>query len=333
MLFNLFKSKKKAPKYDYDLVGCIGKLPQHKEFIKYRTVLPELARLDQWYQAAYNLLSTKFGKDLKTTILPQMPICNYFYYSTSNMLPMAGTIIPSQDQSGRVYPCTIFRMLEHPLAREFNSAIPITYAEFFTALETLQDQILNVPTLTDVFTKIDHLNQTSIAPVRYHILQNTVARLGQISFSSYWSDISAQYPHLQLENFIQAVLNGLNILKQATKTKPWGMRLPLSSSDNCILYQVFWLQLIESMPQTKDMLIQVFWHQQCGEYKPCLTIFFKPMPPEYFGLLVDQTVQHELLFDVVTESRKVINISELAQNAAQDSQLSLLDILDLLQTK
>ena len=121
-----FKRKKREIIYDYDLVGCIGKLPLHAEFIKHHVEIADIAQLDQWYQVAYHQLSRHYGQDLKK-IFQSMPAHHFIYMNYK--LPMIGTLISSSDQSGRVYPFVLFRILENPLAQELKFIISSMYQE------------------------------------------------------------------------------------------------------------------------------------------------------------------------------------------------------------
>ncbi|MCK4609379.1 MAG: type VI secretion system-associated protein TagF, partial [Gammaproteobacteria bacterium] len=127
----MLKLFKRRPKDELicadDLVGCLGKLPMHREFIKHGVVQPELASLDHWYQSAYHQLHQHYGVETKT-LFSQMPLHNYLYLTSKNPKPMLGAIMASSDQSGRIYPFVIFRMATNPLAGELFSAIPIMYS-------------------------------------------------------------------------------------------------------------------------------------------------------------------------------------------------------------
>lgn len=316
-MLSLFKKNNPDNKvYDYDLVGCLGKLPIHREFIKHKLILPELARLDQWYQSAYSSLSHTYGKAIKN-LFSQMPPYHYIYYAHGKMLPMVGMVMASHDQSGRVYPFTIFRTLENPLAQEFHSAIPIIYSAYFNSLQTFADSISQqILTLPQLFTHIATLNKTATQPSRHQILESTVTTLNTITLNNYWQEITTPYPNLQLPAFTQTVLNALNILKTQLPKNSWGIRFPATSNPISI---TFWLQLIETACPKQELLVQVFWNHNSA------TIFFKPMLPEYFASLVDPKTSSPYLFDVIAECKTTERISALAKENHIDK--SLLDVL------
>ncbi|KPJ67632.1 MAG: hypothetical protein AMJ43_03010 [Coxiella sp. DG_40] len=328
-MIKLFKKKqKKGLIYANDLVGCIGKLPVHKEFIKHYVTRPELAHLDQWYQSAFHTLRQNYGNETKI-IFPQMPLHNYIYYIT-NSQPMIGTVIPSHDQSGRIYPYTVFRILENPLAQEFTSAIPEMYADFFNDTTTLCNSCWENKLLPDVFSQIDRLNKTATHILRRDILEITVTSLNKLTLNNYWQNISQQYSDLYLEPFIQAIFNALNIVRETKKKNPWGLRLPLATGNMSNTNIIFWLQLIQSALAKQEIFLQIFWNKESNQHKAALTIFFKPMPASYFTYLVDQHLESNALIDVVKEAKTITNISESVKQITNNINMPLIEVLQKL---
>ncbi len=325
-LFN--KKHKKDLIYADDLVGCIGKLPVHKEFIKHYVTRPELAHLDQWYQSAFHILRHNYGNEIKT-IFSQMPLYNYIYYINNNQ-PMIGAVIPSHDQSGRIYPYVLFRILENPLAQVFTSAIPVMYADYFNAVTTICNSCWENKLLPDVFSQIDRLNKTATHILRREILETTVTSLNKLTLNNFWQNILQQYSNLQLETFIHAIFNIVNIVRETKKKNPWVLRLPLATGNISNTSLIFWLQLIQSALAKQEIFLQIFWNRESTHHKAALTIFFKPMPANYFTYLVDQQLESNELIDIVKEVKTIINISESAKQITSNINLSLMEVLQKL---
>jgi len=320
-MFKLFKKQKKDNLiYANDLVGCVGKLPVHNEFIKHGVIRPELARLDQWYQSAYHILSQKYGNKTKT-IFPQMPLHNYIY---SNQ-PMIGVVAASHDQSGRVYPLVLFRILEHPLAQEFKNAIPIMYQEYFTAARLLCCSSWKNRCLPDVFSEVNSLNKTVSKISRREILETTVNLLNRFTLQDFYQNIAQQYADLSLDKFIQAIFDTVNIIKKA----PIGIRFPLPTGQEINTGLMFWLQLIQSALATQQVFLQIFWNEEAMQHKPALTVFFKPMSADCFSYLVDQSLVSDNLFDVVRSAINTVNISSFIRQITSQINMSLLKLLSI----
>lgn len=328
-MIKLFKKKfKKDLIYANDLVGCIGKLPVHKEFIKHYVTRPELAHLDQWYQSAFHGLRHNYGNETKI-IFAQMPLHNYIYY-INNSHTMIGAVIPSRDQSGRIYPYIVFRILENPLAQEFTSTIPVMYADYFNAVTTICNSCWENKSLPDVFTQIDRLNKTTTHILRRDILETTVTSLSKITLNIYWQNILQQYSDIHLETFIQAIFNVLNIVHETKKKNPWALRLPLATGNIYNTSIIFWLQLIHSALAKQEIFLQIFWNRESNHHNAALTIFFKPMPTNYFTYLVDQHLESNELIDVIKETKAIINISESAKQITSNINISLIEVLQKL---
>jgi type VI secretion system protein ImpM len=328
-VIRLFKKKYKRDLiYANDLVGCIGKLPVHKEFIKHYVTRPKLAHLDQWHQSAFHILRQNYGNEIKT-IFSQMPLHNYIYY-INNSQPMIGAVMPSYDQSGRIYPYIVFRILENPLAQEFISALPMMYADYFNAVTTICNSCWENKLLPDVFSQIDGLNKTATHILRRDILEITVTSLNKLTLNNYWQNISQQYSNLSLESFIQAIFNALNIVHETKGKNPWGLRLPLATGNMSNTNIIFWLQLIQSALAKQEIFLQIFWNRESNHHKAALTIFFKPMPANYFTYLVDQHLESDELSDVVKEAKTITNISESVKQITSNINTPLIEVLQKL---
>lgn len=328
-MIKLFKKEqKKDLVYANDLVGCIGKLPVHKEFIKHYVTRPELAHLDQWYQSAFHILRHNYGNEIKN-VFSQMPLHNYIYYINNNQ-PMIGAVIPGHDQSGRIYPYILFRILENPLAQKFISAIPVMYADYFNAATTICNSCWENKLLPDVFFEVDKLNKTATHILRRDILETTVTSLSKITLNNYWQNVSQQYSDLHLETFIQAISNVLSIINETKKKNPWGLRLPLANGNILNTSIIFWLQLIQSALTNQEIFLQIFWNAETKQHKAALTIFFKPMPASYFTYLVDQHLESDKLIDIVKEAKKITKISEFAKQITNNINISLIEVLQKL---
>jgi type VI secretion system protein ImpM len=315
MVFKLFKKEKRDNLiYANDLVGCIGKLPVHNEFIKHGVIHPELARLDQWYQSAYHIVSQRYGNKAKT-IFSQMPIYNYIY----NNLPMIGTVTASHDQSGRVYPLVLFRILEHPLAHEFKTALPIMYQDYFTKACALSSSSWENQCLPDVFSEINSLNKTVTKISRRELLEVTVNLLKDFTLQDFYQNLAQQYPDLVLDKFIQAIFDAINVIKRV----PIGIRFPLPTGQKINTGLIFWLQLIQSALIDQQVFMQIFWH------KSALTVFFKAMEADCFSYLVDQTLVSDNLFDVVRSAINTVNISNFTRQIISQINMSLLKLLSI----
>ena len=53
------------------------------------------------------------------------------------------------------------------------------------------------------------------------------------------------------------------------------------------------------------------------------------MPANCFSCLVDQQLEDNKLFDVISHSKQIISISNLAKQLANDGNVTMLEVLDL----
>lgn len=228
----MFKKKKKIDEliFDTDLIGCIGKLPIHREFIKHRVTLPEIANLDQWYQNAYHHVSRQYGNEFKN-IFSQMPL-HHFVYTSPERLPMIGTVIASHDQSERAYPFVIFRLLEHPFADEFWSLIPMTYQKFFSMTQEVCNISVSNYSLPDLYKKTNELNQTLTKISRRDVLEMALTPLQKMTLNDFKQMLQTIQPNINFEFFVLTLFQQLQVFKTRVLQNEFvGLRLPIMSGN------------------------------------------------------------------------------------------------------
>lgn len=312
--------------YANDQVGCMGKLPIHLEFIKHGITHAEIANLDQWYQSAYHHLSRQYGNAEVKNLFAQMPRYHFIYTAPRNRLPMAGTLISSQDQSGRIYPFVVFRLLENPVAQEFQSIIPLLYQEYYTATKNLCGLSWENYTLPLLFTEINTFNQTAAAISRRGALETTVQTLKSLKLGDYWHGLIQHHPALSLPAFVTASLHAISGLKtRISTTQPGGLRIPIINSGDAHAVIVFWLQLIDAALAGKEYRAQIFWHLGNTQNKPMLLVHFKAMPPSYFEQIINQQRMVAHTIDILHETKNMTGGAVM--QSSNDLENSLFDTL------
>lgn len=310
-----------------DLVGGIGKLPLHTEFIKHRIVQAEIAQLDQWYQNAYHQLMRQYGNDMKAMFL-RMPLQHFIYTAPAGKFPLIGTSIASQDQSGRAYPFVLFRLIEHPVAHEFQSLVPTLYHEYFLANEALCSSDWRNYTLPDLYDRINRLNQLTTSLSRRSALEISLEGLKTITLADFWQELIGNYPELQPTSFVNAILRLLALIKD-TNLAGNGIRLPIMSGPRAHISVVFWLQLIQSVLPDKQSRLQLFWSTGNAYVPPALLVYHKQLTNAVLSHFIERNSEQTELYDVVLAAQQPQAIADIAQELAAKMDLSLLQALEL----
>lgn len=287
-LFGRKKTNRDAV-YADDLVGCLGKIPAHAEFIKHGIRRAQAAQLDQWYQAAFNEFSRE-SANAKSTFLT-MPSYSFIQFAAHG--PIIGTLGPSQDKSGRAYPFVIFRFIENPLVTEFKASTPLLYQDYFARAHEVYQQNFHGQTVPELFAAVNELRGLNTGLTRRSILETTLASWQRVLFDDYWQSLTQFYPALDAQRFFSRVFDELKDIESLLACYPClAVKFPLASENYSVQGVMFWLQLLRFILKQHDSLIQIFWHRDHAQHHPALTIFVKPIPAELFKQLVipDQTV-------------------------------------------
>lgn len=309
------KQPAKTQIYNNDHVGCIGKLPFHREFIKQGITLPEIAALDQWYQSSYHHLTRRYGAGMKS-IFSTMPLHHFIYTAQPGEKPMIGSLLASHDQIERVYPFLLFRLLENPLAHELQNMLPMLYQDYFNQTEKLCASNWSEYSLPLLFQNVSALSRTVTAFTRRDALENTVQALKNITLSNFIAN----------KKIIVAAIFALKKTKNNHQNSLVnGIRFPLMCGLAAKATAVFWLQLIYAVLPEKYPRLQIFWHGGNVHYDAALLVYFKAMPTNNFYQLMDQNSRDLGLIDILQEADKLDCKEE--HTVLFDSNISLLQAL------
>src|SRR3990167_9496179 len=326
----LYKKKNKIKSYPNDLVGCIGKLPIYTEFIRYHLLLPELMNLDHWYQNAYRSFVSYYKKE-SNKIFKNMASHHFLYTATKNCFPMIGTLFASHDMSNRNYPFIIFRLIENPVAREFQSLIPMFYEDFFKNSSHFLSKSLTIHGLSKIFLEINKLKEYNTYISRRIGLEIVLQKLKQVTLSQYWKNLLPYNSEISFGRLAQTALSVMLKIKKCLRTSSCiGLRLPLSGGEFFLAGIVFWLQLLNTIVCNQQSFQQVFWHLPTENCSPSLMIFFKSLPFDFFLHLINYTYQSDCLFNV--ELLAHYDITPIIDSLQKEDFLSLtlLEVLDKL---
>lgn len=310
-MLKLFSRKPKVVEHVYanDLVGCIGKVPIHREFIKHRVVSAEVANLDQWYQSAFNLASRELNGEFKRQFV-KMPRYSFIYTSPASQQPLIGSIYPSADLSGRCYPCVFFRSIENPVAHEFQMLMPVLYQDYFSATDELFKSAQSNIELPELFQSVNHLNQTVTSLARKQALQVAIDALHDVRIR----DVGIE----NLDQVLTCAITAILSLKHRSDDTLQGLRLPLSGGELYISSVIFWLQILDVLLVDKSNRWQIYWNSAA------LTVYFRPIPPAFFMHLLKEDDTVPGLIDVASKAMQLETIPEQISVLCSDADLSLM---------
>ncbi len=301
-MLNHCKAKIKNIRAVNDPIACFGKLALQAEFIRYRVTPGTMASLDIWIQEGFSRFSRQLDADAASAQLNNIPPI-YYLLGNGHRQPYIGMSTMSHDSCGRHYPLTVNRCLMNPLAKEFQTAIPVALRAFYQSAAQICQTIAAQSSSQDFLENIQQISAISAQLNRREFLTTIVKELSAITWQQFMQGINRYYPTLHetsLVNIVADVLSGAKV--HAQQALPWGMRLPLVEN-KLFLSAAFWLQLIDTVLEAKQWHYQVFWHGPSPSCKPAVTIYFKALPSSYLRQLVDQESKFDNLFCLARYAR------------------------------
>lgn len=258
-------------------VGCFGKLPTHADFINRSSNARELIALDHWIREG---VQQSMAPGRPAPSLPDVTHHMVFPGSDDDRMVL-GTLMSSQDSSGRRYPFAVAAALPEHRGLEPAMLASVTYGAFLA--HTLQAMTrAEIPSISprapeslDAFCNVlGGVLECDTGISNIDVLASTSASvLDQVADAADSSSAA----------LLQAAADGGRqvALRTAGRT-PWGLRLPLSGTGEDGALVAFWLKLL-SASVGQSWRGGWFWTapQQMLSL-PYLTVYFRPPSPYFF---------------------------------------------------
>ncbi len=310
-----------------NLIGCVGKLPLHAEFIKHNLKAREAVALDNWIQEGVTLLNRLHGEHWKQ-IFAAAPMQRFVFSGAGDEKSIHGLLMPSTDRSGRSYPFCLFAASEAAVYKEHQVLLPLAAESFLAESEALLARDWQDAHVARLIEAIDGLGRHLPAADRRLLVEAEMNRLRAVTLGQFWRELLPGTDGEQRARFVRTVIGVLQTVSRRSPQRiHWGVRLPLPGKADVMPYLIFWLQLTETLLSGRSWRGHYFWNTPGSGHPARLTLFFRPIPASYFARLVEPQKADGAVFDVLDEmTRENGDVARLLPLIAQE-EMTLLDAL------
>ena len=284
--------------------GCFGKLPKFADFVKFNSGNSEILYFDKWLQNGLQFarikLTANFNSEYSSADLVQFifPI-----QTTGNSL--LGTLIPSNDKSGRKYPFNISTPIGNDTDSDFAHFLPLAFEEYFSNSEQIITQLNDIEKIDDIISAIENqFNQTEVnvshKKLQYQEYLNitTTHKLWNRLFGNF--DDERKY--LLLYNLTEILLPLQN---KPLNNFTLGLKIPIVSENEFMYSNIsFWIDVCLTLIGNKKVKPFLFWLKNSNTLEHNLILFLSQPPNENFVHLIDQS----FLMDNICLTEKEGNI-------------------------
>jgi type VI secretion system ImpM family protein len=311
------KKEEVAKMYSSDVIAATGKLPMQAEFIRYRITSGVTAEFDQWLQQAYR----EYQKDERNNPTARIPLIHFVFSAVGELqLPMTGIITGSQDSSGRHYPFSIFRILEHPLSHEFRGVIPWLYRDTFSSMQQLVMRPERDISTLELHRQLENIRFCNSRLKRRDALEAIIQQLRYMTFRHFWE--AARLPYSAALFFQHTTA----LIRQLKQGKYLGIRLPLPNHHDVLPTVVFWMQLLETALGEKNQHWQIYWHVCHTHQRAAMIYYLGKLPPTLLTSIVNQQLSHPAIADTLHIDDQLLSDSA-NKKLVSESHLPMMSVL------
>ena len=284
--------------------GCFGKLPKFADFVKFNSGNSEILFFDKWIQNGLQIARTKLeaefnseysSADLMQFIFPIHDSGNY----------LIGTLIPSNDKSGRKYPFIISTPIDNALGTDNSHIIPIAFEEYFSRSEQIITQLNEHEKLDEIISVIEnnfHQNEVSISHKKLQYQEYTNITTTNKLWNRLFGNFDDERKYLMMYNLTEILL--------PLKNKPLnnftlGLKIPIVSEGEFIYSNItFWIDVCLTLLGNKNVKPFLFWLKNSNTLENNLILFLSQPPNENLAHFIDQS----FLMDNICLTEKEGNI-------------------------
>ncbi len=305
-----------------------GKIPNYNEFFRHNMRQREAVAFEHWLQEGVGCIARRYPKS-SPDFFRTFP-CHHFIATGSDQEhSLLGTLIGSQDKSGRVYPFAFVSLINNLVFQSQRASMAMVYGtrmiQSEEVLETLAE--LSSQNLVNRLELLSFQDQTKEART---ILSEQIRLLKGIPSSHYWDRLDIPFSDDLKERFFFTLFDFLKtVVKRGVAKCLWGIRIPLPVCDDPSPFVVFWVQMIEAILEDRFWRAHYFWNKRAPGFSSCLTLFFRELPPSHLSPLLNQPAKDNVIFDVLDEAQDIPNfVSRIdLRRLLKEHDTSLLDLL------
>ncbi|MBB5017722.1 type VI secretion system protein ImpM [Chitinivorax tropicus] len=271
-----------------------GKFPSRGDFVKSTAGGPILQVFDQWISQAIDMITPDPNWKAAYDATPPL---RFAFLGSRLQLVVTGTLMPSQDASGRRYPLVLATKLETDSALDLLSELPLVLSPFWQesilssqqALRETSDNIV-LNSLQRPPTPINNLGREERAQ-HDHFLRGTTVAMLEHSLSKAGYAFSLRQSMLGLGLLLQPVItHGAGNLQRA-------LLFPLPADPiTAISVATFWLREVRGFLLRHEFEISVYLTQVHD--KPAMMVSFGGASPKALTMIICPDALSNYLVDI-----------------------------------
>jgi len=288
-------------------VGCFGKLPIYADFIRYNAGAGEVRILDQWFQEGIHWSKLKLSPKWQEGYASMQPYC-FFLTEPGSKSGLLGVFVPGMDASGRLFPFSIFTMLQSDDIPSNLMFLPVRYRRFLgqaqkLALEGWKE--MDVKALTEEVERLGNLS----FPEQTETESEYLKFRDSLPSEKFWNSTHDRHGKPPDRHaLIQGLADVLVPLRNSKSGLNYGIALPLPYEPE--LKEVgtsLWLDAVfnllcsssnSSSNSAGKKSYSFFWSLEENSNHGILFIFFSAPLPKSFSAFMYPDLDEDTIYDL-----------------------------------
>ncbi len=280
---------------------CFGKMPIYADFIRHNLITREAGAFEKWLQEGVGCITRKHPTGWPP-IYRNFSRQHFVMSGGDQKNNLFGSLISSQDKSGRIYPFAILAVAAAPLLHTNRATLPLVYQDYFKGSDELLATSWEGGTVAELTRDVDDLAIDNPPLRQRDLLERQIQLLSRIPMKNYWDHLSNSISADDRERFWCCFYNVIRtVLERGPGKTHWGIRIPIPAGKDQIPHVVFWVQMVETLLEDRFWSAHYFWNKGTETHAACLTLFFRPLPSSYLLPLLNHDLKDNAVFHIGRE--------------------------------
>jgi type VI secretion system protein ImpM len=302
--------------------GYFGKLPNFADFVKFNSGNNGFLLFDKWLQNGIQNSKNKLNEKFDS-VYSSADMLQFIFPNQEKTGALLGTLIPSNDKSGRNYPFIISSPINNIFNNNFH-LVPLVFEDFFSKTQKNVYNLKEIKTQENLLTGLENMNFSCEVNISNEIV-NYEGFINSTTTHQFWNDLFGSFEDDRKYLLIYSLKEILLPLRgNQISNITLGLKIPIINNSNLYFTISLWVDICLQFIDNKNILPYLFWNINYNTNESYLVLYLNQPPFDNYLHLIDPL----LLMDNICLTEKEGSI-ENCLPALGEKYKSLLEQKDL----
>ena len=268
--------------------GFFGKLPNFADFVKFNSGNNEFLLFDKWLQNGIQNSKKKLNEKYDS-VYSSSDMLQFIFPNQDKTGSLVGTLIPSNDKSGRNYPFIISSPIKNNFDNNFHLG-PLAFEDYYSKMRKNIFKFKEIKTQESLINELENmifLNEINIS----NEIINYEEFINSTTTDQFWNDLFGNFDderkYLLLHNLKEILLP---LRRNQINNFTLGLKIPIVNNSNYYSSISFWVDICLQFINNRNIQPFLFWNINSKTNENYLILYLNQPPYDNYLHLIDPII-------------------------------------------